>query len=343
MKEVRSKGKLQKSQDATSWLAVGAVAIMLPATISAGTEAATKQLFAVENAAINPTPETALNALTDGLSSIMPTITMMLILAVVVIIAGAALQGGIHFKKFAGKFEQFNIVAGIKKTFGGQAMWGGVKALLKTAVVGLTLYWVIQGLIPTLMSSGGLPIQALINAASAGTASLLQTAVVAGLILAAADVLMVARKNRKQTKMSKKEVADENKSTDGDPLIKSQRRSRQLAMSRSRMISSVADADVVLVNPTEYAVAVKYEPGKSAPRVVAKGKGVIAARIRSEAETTGVPMVKDIPLTRALHAACQLGQEIPIEHYNSVARILTLSPYSNRVAPPKASTPCPKP
>jgi flagellar biosynthetic protein FlhB len=93
-------------------------------------------------------------------------------------------------------------------------------------------------------------------------------------------------------------------------------------MSRNRMIAAIGSADVVLVNPTHYAVAIKYEPGKSAPRVVAKGAGAIAARIRSEAEEKNVPLVRDIPLTRALHAACELNQEIPVELYDSVARVL---------------------
>jgi flagellar biosynthetic protein FlhB len=122
--------------------------------------------------------------------------------------------------------------------------------------------------------------------------------------------------------MTLKEVKDENKNSEGDPLVKSQRRSRQLAMSRNRMIAAIAGADVVLLNPTHLAVALKYEPGKSAPKVVAKGSGTIAARIREEADTHGVPMVRDIPLARALHAACEIGQEIPAELYTSVARVL---------------------
>ena len=91
------------------------------------------------------------------------------------------------------------------------------------------------------------------------------SAVAAGLVLAAADVFVVMKRNRKQTRMTKKEVKDENKNSEGDPLIKSQRRSRQLAMSRNRMIASVATADVVIVNPTHVAVALRYEPGKSRP------------------------------------------------------------------------------
>ena len=105
-------------------------------------------------------------------------------------------------------------------------------------------------------------------------------------------------------------------------MVKSQRRARQLAMSRNRMIAAVATSDVVLVNPTHFAVALRYEPGKSAPRVVATGAGVIAARIREQAETDRVPIVRDIPLTRALHSACKLGDEIPVELYNAVAQVL---------------------
>ncbi|BAS14030.1 flagellar biosynthetic protein FlhB [Arthrobacter sp. Hiyo8] len=162
----------------------------------------------------------------------------------------------------------------------------------------------------------------ILSAAVGGIGSLIQFAVLAGLVLAAADIFVVMRRNRKKTRMSKKEIKDENKNSDGDPLIKSQRRSRQLSMSRNRMIGAIADADVVIVNPTHVAVALKYDAGKAAPRVVAKGAGVIAARIREEAEATSVPMVQDIPLARALHSACELGQEIPVELYRAVAGVL---------------------
>jgi flagellar biosynthetic protein FlhB len=88
------------------------------------------------------------------------------------------------------------------------------------------------------------------------------------------------------------------------------------------MIASVADADVVLVNPTHVAVALAYTPGRGAPRVLAKGAGVIAAKIREEADKHRVPMVQDIPLARGLYAACEVGDEIPAELYDAVARVL---------------------
>lgn len=322
MKEVRSKGELSKSQDVTAWVGVGAAAIMIPVTVSVASAAASAQFFSIRDVVLNPDPAGAVQALVNGFGSMSGILLPMLLVVAAAVLAASAVQGGIHVKKFAGKFEQFNLLAGVKRTFGAQAAWQGLKALLKTVVVGLVLVLVIQGLMPVLMSAGGLSASTLIRAAGDGTASLVRSAVVAGLVLAAADLFVIMRRNRKRTRMTKKEVKDENKSSEGDPLIKSQRRSRQLAMSRSRMIAAIAGSDVVLVNPTHFAVAVKYEPGKSAPRVVAKGAGVIAARIREQALIDRVPIVKDIPLARALHAGCDLGQEIPVELYNAVARVL---------------------
>jgi flagellar biosynthetic protein FlhB len=322
MKDVRSKGQLSKSQDLTAWLGVAAAAVMIPMTIDRAAAAGTDQLFTVSLLAANPDPELALQALLDGLGSMTDILLPLLMVVLLTVIMAAAIQGGIHFKKFKPETEHFNLVNGLKRTFGGQALWQGLKALLKTTVVGVVLYTVVQGLMPVLMTAGGLSVSALLEAAGGGTASLLQTAVMAGLALAAIDIFVVMRRNRKKTRMTKKEVKDENKNSDGDPLIKSQRRARQLAMSRNRMIAAVGGSDVVLVNPTHFAVALKYEPGKSAPRVVAKGAGVIAAKIREKAEEERVPVVRDVPLARALHASCELGQEIPVELYNAVAQVL---------------------
>lgn len=349
MREVRKKGQLSKSQDLTAWLGIGAAALMMPATIGLAADAGTVQLVRLGAIASNPDPGEALGTLGLGLSSLFSSLGPLLAVVGVVVLAGSVAQG-VHVKKLSGTYEQLNLVTGMKRVFGTQAIWQGVKALVKTIVVGIVLYLVIQSLMPVLMGAGGLPVSAVLEAAASGTGALLQSAVVAGLVLAAVDVFVVARRNRKKTRMTKKEVRDENKSTDGDPLVKSQRRSRQLAMSRNRMIAAVASSDVVLVNPTHVAVALSYEPGKSAPRVVAKGSGIIATRIRAEAEAKNVPMVQDIPLARALHAACELGQEIPVDLYNAVARVLMFvmslrqrgsTKGIHAMAPPATSPPVP--
>jgi flagellar biosynthetic protein FlhB len=143
-----------------------------------------------------------------------------------------------------------------------------------------------------------------------------------GLIIAIADYVVVRKKAMKKLKMSKYEIQQEHKNSEGDPHMKSHRRSIALAMSRNRMMTEVAEADVLLVNPTHVAVALKYDPAKGAPRVVAKGSGEVAAKLRERAAEARVPMVQDIPLARALHASCELGQEVPAQLFTAVARVL---------------------
>lgn len=322
MREVRSKGQLSRSQDLTAWLAVGSAALMLPTTIDKAGQAGTDQVFRIKSVIINPEPGRALQALVDALGSLAGTLAPMLAVVFITVLVGSAAQGGIHFKHFKLSFEHFNLLSGLKRSFGTQALWGGAKALAKTGVVGLVLYNVIQSLVPVLMTAGGLPVSGVLSAAGDGVASLVRFAVAAGILLAAADVFVVVGRNRKKTRMTKKEIKDESKNSDGDPLIRSQRRARQMALSRNRMIAAIGGADVVLLNPIHVAVALKYEPGKSAPRVVAKGAERLAARIREEAENKHVPMVRDIPLARALHSGCEIGQEIPVEFYAAVAGVL---------------------
>ncbi|WP_020143855.1 flagellar biosynthesis protein FlhB [Terracoccus sp. 273MFTsu3.1] len=322
MKEVRSKGQLSKSQDLTAWLAVGLGAVMIPVTISRGADASARQLMTLRSVTEDPDAGRAVAALGEGLSSIGWTLLPLAAAVFVGVVAGGVIQGGVHVKRFSPSFEHFDLVKGLGRMLGKQALWGGAKALAKTAVVGAVLWMVVQDLVPVLLTAGGLPVSGLIAETGDGAASLLRFAVVAGLVLAFADVAVVMRRNRGRTRMTKREVKDEHKTSEGDPLLRQHRRSRQLSMSRNRMIASVASADVVLLNPTHVAVALAYDPGRSAPRVVAKGAGTIAARIRAEAEDKRVPMVRDVPLARALHAGCEIGQEIPVELYTAVAGVL---------------------
>ncbi|MFL4479344.1 flagellar biosynthesis protein FlhB [Paeniglutamicibacter sp. ORCA_105] len=322
MKEVREKGKMTRSQDLAAWLGIGAAALMLPGVLAAAETAGRAQLEAVRGIIAAPNPEAAVDALGTGLGSLPGTLLPLFVVVLVVVVVIAALQGGINFKKFKLDPANLNLVTGVQRVFGLQALWQGLKALLKVAVIGLVLWFVVASLMPLLLQSGSLPLASLLAAGSDGASSLIRASVIAGLVLAAIDVLVVMRRNRKHTRMTRKEVTDENKRTDGDPLIKSQRRSRQMAMSRNRMIAAIADADVVVVNPTHVAVALRYEPGKSAPRLVAKGAGNIATRIREEAAEKSVPMVRDIPLARSLHEVCEIGDEIPADSYNDVARVL---------------------
>ncbi len=152
--------------------------------------------------------------------------------------------------------------------------------------------------------------------------SLLVRGVLVALLVAGADYAVNRRKNENQLKMTKDEVKREHKDQEGDPMIKAQRRRRAAEMSRNRMLRDVATADVVLVNPTELALALHYEPGAAAPRVVAKGADHLAARIRREARRHGVPIMADKPLCRAIYRRCKVGDMIPATLFEAVAVVL---------------------
>ncbi|MBO3084919.1 EscU/YscU/HrcU family type III secretion system export apparatus switch protein [Cellulomonas fengjieae] len=322
MKDVHGKGKLGRSQDLSAWLGLGAAAFSLPMVIERAQGAALDQLAGVRDVAQHPTTAGAVQVLDDALGSVLTTLAPLFIAVVLVTVAVAVAQGGIHRRKFKLHVEHFSPVNAAKRLAGPQAWWQGVQTLLKTAAVALVLVVGLQALVPTLVSSGQLPLSHLLSVAGDGTTSLLRAGIAAGILLAVADVFVVMRRNRKQTRMTLQEVKEENKRTEGDPMLKGAIRSKQLAMSRNRMMSEVATADVVLVNPTHVAVALRYEPGSGAPKVVAKGAGAVAARIRAEATERRVPMVEDVPLARALHAACELGQEVPAHLFTAVARVL---------------------
>jgi flagellar biosynthetic protein FlhB len=322
MKEVHRKGQLGRSQDLAAWLGLGAAVLMMPTTIARGRSAAVDQLAQVRDVARNPSAQAAVAALRDGLTSVLTTLAPLFVVAVLVTLAVGLAQGGWRPRRFRLHVDQLNPVKGVKRLVGPQAWWQGLKTLLKTIVVGVVLYVSVQALVPLVVGSGRLPLSHLLGEASRGTQALLRWGIAAGVLLAVLDVVVVMRRNRKQTRMSLKEVKDEHKRTEGDPMLKGAIRSKQMAMSRNRMMAEVAGADVVLVNPTHVAVALRYDPGTGAPRVVAKGAGVVAAKMRAAAAENRVPMVEDVPLARALHAACELGQEIPAHLFTAVARVL---------------------
>ncbi len=148
-------------------------------------------------------------------------------------------------------------------------------------------------------------------------------ATVALFVIAALDYMYQRMQMEKQLKMTKQEVKDDAKRTDGDPLIKSKIRQRQRAIAQRRMMQEVPKADVVVVNPIHFAVALKYDPEESAaPVVVAKGQKLIALKIRQIAEENNIPIVENVPLARTLYASVEVGCQIPSELYQAVAEIL---------------------
>jgi flagellar biosynthetic protein FlhB len=143
------------------------------------------------------------------------------------------------------------------------------------------------------------------------------------IIIAVADYAFQRHEHISNLKMTKQEIKDENKQTEGDPKVKSRIRTMQLRMARTRMMRAVPEADVVITNPTHFAVALKYKPEMDqAPRLVAKGQNLIAQRIKTIAEEHNIPIVEDPPLAQALYKAVELEQEVPSKFFQAVAEVL---------------------
>ncbi|MCL2091205.1 MAG: EscU/YscU/HrcU family type III secretion system export apparatus switch protein [Micrococcales bacterium] len=321
MKEVRKKGQLGRSRDLSGWLALAAGATLLPSQTTRTREVVEAQLREVAVVAADPSPSRVAGLLSDGLGQVLGLLAPFFAVMFIVVVVTQVAQGKVY-PRFRLKKEVFQPNKGIKRLFGKQTLWEAVKTLAKSVAVGLVVFAALQAALPTLMGSGRLPLVAVLNIAGSSVMSLVQAGIVAGLALAFVDLAVTMKRNRKQTRMTLKEVKDENKRTEGDPHIKGAIRSKQRAMSRNRMMAAVADADVVVVNPTHYAVALRYEPGAGAPKVVAKGVDLLAAKIRERAADNRVPTVCDVTLARALYAAVEVDQEIPDYLFVAVARVL---------------------
>jgi flagellar biosynthetic protein FlhB len=233
-------------------------------------------------------------------------------------------QVGFHFstKSIKPSLKKVSPKAGFKRIFSAKSSWELAKSSVKLVIVASVAYPVVrsvEAMIPrdhtqsfwvtaSLLGKTGLHLVRYVAATS--------------LTIAVADWAYQRRSLAKNMKMSKQELKDEAKQSEGNPEVRGKIKSKALSMSRNRMLSMVGTADVVVVNPIHIAVALKYEALKGAPRVVAKGEGWLAEKIKEQAEQHRITIVESVPLARALYAAVDLEAEIGPEFYDSVARLL---------------------
>jgi flagellar biosynthetic protein FlhB len=324
LKKARKEGQIPRTQELGTWAGVGAASILLPMLVSHTFDTVQKLFVQVGSVAKHPETAQVTALLGTALNAFLTTLLPTALGLMAVGTAASAAQGGITFatKSMKPTLKKLNPFPGFKRMFGFHGVWEAVKALIKTAALG-TVVVITSGTAQTLVSSSGsLPLSAVAATFSSAAVSMLRVVALTGLGIALADYVVVRKKAMKKLKMSKYEIQQENKNSEGDPHVKAHRRSMQMAMSRNRMMTEVAEADVLLVNPTHVAVALKYDPARGAPRVVAKGAGEVAAKLRERAAEARVPMVQDIPLARALHASCEIGQEVPAQLFTAVARVL---------------------
>ena len=220
-------------------------------------------------------------------------------------------------------FSRMNPLSGIKRMFGPAQLFDLGKQLAKMVVVGTVLLWMSWPHIREYRNLAQLSIGGILSYLQDRIYSLVLAVFLIASVITAADYWFQHWRYVQKMKMSRQELRDEHKQSEGDPMIKGRLRSMRMKRARQRMMQAVPKADVVVTNPTHFAVALKYDMDTmAAPVLVAKGADLVAKRIRDVAEENEVPVVENPPLARALYATVELDEEIPPEHYKTVAEVI---------------------
>lgn len=325
--EARQKGNVATSREVNHWFMIAAatlfVAMLAPATLADISDALRPFLEVPDR--IVADGGNLRQVTLDTFGRLIGAVMVPLALVVAAALASGFLQHGFVFssESIKPKLEKISPFAGAKRLFSTRSVAEFLKGVLKlvvAGVVGFALVWPALGDLGS-MTHEELPV---ILDLTRSLALRLMAGVLASMtVIAGLDYLYQRMQHMKKLRMTKQEVKDEYRQTEGDPMVKSRLRQIRMERSRKRMMAQVPTSDVVITNPTHFAVALKYEAvSMQAPRVTAKGADHLAARIRELAMENGVPIVENPPLARALYATVDLDAEVPPEHYKAVAEVI---------------------
>ncbi|HEY5798208.1 MAG TPA: flagellar biosynthesis protein FlhB [Bosea sp. (in: a-proteobacteria)] len=220
------------------------------------------------------------------------------------------------------KFSRISPMAGAKRMFGKEAWVNFAKGLAKTGLVGAVLWMTLWAEHDRLEGFAQMNIAAVLPATLVLAIKLMASALALFAVIALGDFGWQRFSWYQRQKMTKQELKDEYKNSEGNPEIKAKLRQIRSERARRRMMAAVPKATVIITNPTHYAVALQYEPGMAAPLCLAKGVDAVALKIREVAGEHSVPIVENVPLARALYATVDIDEEIPVEHYQAVAEVI---------------------
>ncbi len=326
LEEALERGDVVKSQEVSTWFVIGAGALMLAAfsgQMSGGLSTTFRGLVA--NAHQIPVDGSGLIMIASRIErEVLMAIGVPLGLLVLAAIIGNVIQHRLVWsaESLKPQLSKISPLSGAKRLFSIQAVVNFLKGLIKITVLGavmIVLLWPQRHRLDTLVSTDILGTLLLTKSLALDMIG----AVVAILFLvAAADYFFQYRQWFERQKMSLRELKEEFKQTEGDPLIKGKIRQLRQQRMRKRMMAAVPKASVVITNPTHFAVALQYEKGMEAPVCVAKGTDNMALKIREIAAKHSIPVVENPPLARALHATVEIDEEIPTEHYKAVAEVI---------------------
>jgi flagellar biosynthetic protein FlhB len=325
--EARRKGQVASSREVNHafMLAVAALAV---AAIGPGAASGVGEALLPFIAAPHAIPAGA-GELAPLLAALLGDLGIAL-LALALAFVGAALAGGLiqngpvlSATPLAPKLERISPVAGAKRLFSARSLLEFAKGLVKICLVSVAAILLILPSAPAVLESAQLEAGPLLGMLGDLSFRLLLGVAALTAVIGVIDVGYQRYEHRRQLRMSRRELQEEFRHTEGDPLIKARLKGLRAERARRRMMAEVPKATVVITNPTHVAVALRYESATmAAPQLVAKGSGPVAERIREVARTHGVPLLENPPLARALHASVELGAEIPPEHYRAVAEVI---------------------
>ncbi|MCP5405274.1 MAG: flagellar biosynthesis protein FlhB [Pseudomonadaceae bacterium] len=262
------------------------------------------------------------HAIYTGLMLLLPILLVLLVLAWF----GGIIQNGVIYsaKPISPNLEKISPLAGLKRMFSLKSVAELLKALLKFVVIGAAMAAVVAWAMPHILQLSATGMEDTLTTTYWLMVWLTAVALFIMMFLAAADFLFQRFQYIQKNKMSLKELKDEFKESEGDPHVKQRQRQIRMERARKRMMSNVPKSDVVITNPTHYSVALRYKPddGDAAPTVVAKGVDHMAMRIREVARDHNVPLYEDPPLARMLYAQVEVDQEIPLQLYEVVAKVI---------------------
>lgn len=250
------------------------------------------------------------------------TLVPMLVLVIAVsVISQIGLTGRPNPWKLKPKLDPIKPKNGLKRIFSRQQLWELARTILKLGLLG-ALAFISWAQLSDFLALGPAPLTSAFQQWRGVLGTLGIGVAILGVVIGVGDALISKRNFDRNLRMSRQELKDEMKQMEGDPLIRSQIRQAQQRMSRLRMIAAVADATVVVTNPTHFSVALRYDTADEAPIVVAKGADELALRIRGEARRNGVPVRENKLVARTLFTSAEVGQPIPIALYRAVAQLL---------------------
>ncbi len=320
------RGDVPTSQEVNTWFVLAGGTLVITAfSGSVGSQLQTTLRGFLANSYALPADGPALaHMLKSLLAQLLGILVVPLILLVIAAAVGSLVQHRLVFSTDAikPKFSKISPAAGFKRLFSKQALVNFLKGLAKLGLLGsvmTALLWPQRHHLASLVMTDP---AGLMPFTKALTLKLLGTVIAILAVIAAADYLFQYRTWFSKQKMSLREMKEEFKQSEGDPVVKGKLRQLRQARMKKRMMAAVPKAAVIITNPTHYAVALQYERGMTAPICVAKGADLIALKIREVAKEHNIPIVENPPLARALHATVAIDQEIPPDHYKAVAEVI---------------------